>query len=76
LKKLDGTETRRKSFWLGQSIRRCNAKLTKKAGRENTFRAVANEVIAKQEREGRAQRTINKNAGYSILLFRGLVTVL
>jgi integrase len=35
-------------------------KADRKAGRENTFRAVANEVIAKQQREGRAQRTINK----------------
>jgi integrase len=60
LRRREGAEKRRRSFSLDPLIRRCNAKLTKKAGRENTFRAVANEVIAKQEREGRAQRTINK----------------
>ena len=32
----------------------------KYAGREGTFRAVAREVIAKQEREGRAQATLSK----------------
>jgi integrase len=35
-------------------------KADKYAGREGTFRAVAEEVIAKQEREGRAQATLSK----------------
>ena len=60
MKRLDGKETRRKSFWLGQSIRRCNAKLTRHAGKDGTFRAVAEEVIAKLEREGRAHATLSK----------------
>ena len=35
-------------------------KAEKHAGKEGTFRAVAEEVIAKQEREGRAQATLSK----------------
>jgi integrase len=35
-------------------------KADKHAGKEGTFRAVAEEVIAKLEREGRAQATLNK----------------
>jgi hypothetical protein len=35
-------------------------KAEKHAGKEGTFRAVAEEVIAKQEREGRAQATLRK----------------
>src|SRR5271157_3414915 len=35
-------------------------KAEKHAGKEGTFRAVAEEVIAKQEREGRAHATLSK----------------
>jgi hypothetical protein len=35
-------------------------KADRHAGRENTFRAVADEVITKQEREGRAHATLSK----------------
>ena len=57
---LEGRETRRKNFWLGPSILRCSAKLKRHAGKDGTFRAVAEEVIAKQEREGRAHATLSK----------------
>ena len=59
LRRLEGTETRRKSFSLGQSIRRCNGKPTDTQV-DGTFRAVAEEVIAKLEREGRAHATLTK----------------
>ena len=51
-------------------------KADRHAGKEGTFRAVAEEVIAKHEREGRAQATLSKNDGCSTLLSRRLVTVL
>jgi hypothetical protein len=35
-------------------------KADRHAGKDSTFRAVAGEVIAKLEREGRAQATLNK----------------
>src|SRR5215469_5682446 len=53
-------------------VRSIDPSVQRKADRHNgndgTFRAVAEEVIAKLEREGCAQATLTKSAGYSTSL--------
>jgi hypothetical protein len=51
-------------------------KADKHAGKDSSFRAVAQEVIAKQEREGRAQATLTKKRWLSTLHIRRLATAL
>jgi hypothetical protein len=47
-------------------------KVDKQAGKDSTFRAVADEVVAKLKREGRAQATLHKTTWLLEFAYRGL----